>query len=131
MEEIIKKAIEGGWGIPKHVTILEMDADHAAAGKFFVKFYGTETDTFSYNTYQVLMDDLFWQALSKACGWKENYFYTVVCAHGEGREYWFGSDCKNELPEWLEKSMIFHELNLTKGFDAAVEWLEDLIKKEV
>lgn len=60
-------------------------------------------------------DPLFWQALGKACGWEGKD--TVI-------EYspWV-------IPMWQYNALRFHEINLTQGWDAAVEWLTNLIKE--
>lgn len=115
MENIIKKAIEGGYnGYPKPFCI--------ECGNYEAPSENTKSNN-------MFLDPLFWQALGKACGWKENTFYGVVCCVGEGEEYWFGSDTKNEKSDWLKYSIYFHEINLTEGWDKAVEYLENLINQ--
>ena len=90
MENIIKKAIEGGWVNVKGATeeqikvVLEVELK---------------------NPYRIVCDHLFWQALGKACRWN-----------------WL--DKRN----WKYFAIHFHEINLTQGWDKAVEYLEDLIK---
>lgn len=54
-----------------------------------------------------LLDPLFWQALEKSRKPYEDSF-------GMG--------------DWKKLALKFHEINLTQGWDKAVEWLEDLIK---
>jgi len=83
MENIIKKAIEGGYTWEVRGTVTRSEA---------------------------ILDQLFWQALGKACGWSEFY-----------RE-------ETGYSEWLHNAIKFHEINLTQGWDKAVEYLEDLIK---
>lgn len=85
-------------------------------------------DISSYDSiYQTFMTRQFWQALGKACGWEENHFSVIIFAE-RLEEYWIDETYQNNLPEWLKKSIEFHEINLTQGFDKAVKWLEELIK---
>lgn len=81
MENIIKKAVEGGY----HHTL-------AIQGKQY--------------TYLVC-DPIFWQALGKSCGWREEPALKQ---------------------NWEFIALSFHEINLTEGWDKAVKYLEDLIK---
>lgn len=64
-----------------------------------------------------VIDPLFFQALGKACGWKLGQGYL---SHALGLEY-------GEKLE-LNYAIRFHKLNLTEGFDSAVEWLEEQVK---
>lgn len=60
---------------------------------------------------EYVCDPLFWQSLGKACGWcieRESYMQFI--------------------PQWRDYALRFHEINLTEGWDAAVKWLNDLIK---
>jgi hypothetical protein len=114
MENIIKKAVEGGWGNIGSASITRIDCDSADIdGKFYIHFWeNVQSDMFSYNTFQVFCDPLFWQALGKACGWKGEKFFNG-----------------NLEDEWMENAIKFHKTNLTKGFQPAVEWLEQVIKE--
>jgi len=112
MENIIKKAQKGGY----------------KEGCKLVKFYVYSFTHLSPNGFNELeirysdmfMGHLFWQSLSKACGW---HFCRV---HTCGAEEEICSETGHD--EWVEKSLRFHEINLTEGWDAAVSWLENLIK---
>ena len=68
---------------------------------------------------QIVLDHLFWQALSKACGWEE-------------KDYDFYETLKEQKPFFVKTStyyaLRFHEINLTEGWDKAISFLEDLIK---
>ena len=98
MEDIIKKAIEGGY--PEHTI-----------------YHLTRLDNFV----QVL-DPLFFQAIGKACGW---YDHRMKGSRGECLEC--GAP---QCPiEWIENGKKFHEINLTQGWNEAIAWLDDLIKK--
>lgn len=72
----------------------------------------------SYSQYQnrIVLDPLFWQALCKDMNqgmWRSSYT-------GEGRYM-------KSAPRWLWESMNFHEINLTEGWDKAVQYLESII----
>ncbi len=106
METIIKKAIEGGY--PDVLAL-----------------YGT-----SDAMYRVTVcEPKFWQALGKACGWEmdKNIF-------GLGSDR-LSKDEKNYSSfsftgkRWIYCAMCFHEINLTEGWDRAVEWLGGVIEK--
>lgn len=56
--------------------------------------------------YRVVCNPLFWQALAKACGWTNN----------------------EKVKVWKFNAHEFHEINLTEGWDKAVEYLLELIK---
>lgn len=62
-----------------------------------------------------VLDPLFWQALGKACGW------------GNKRTYNQADQLEVES-YWKMYALRFHEINLTEGWDKAVEYLENLIK---
>lgn len=92
MQEIIKKAIEGGY----KTFLSPVDVD----------FPRCKTLRES-----MCMDKDFWVSLGKACGW------------GIDRESYM-----QFIPQWRDYAIRFHEINLTEGWDAAVSWLNDLIK---
>jgi hypothetical protein len=100
MNEIIKKAIEGGWmsDYPNFDRLRISPAYYEFwDNKGVSKRVGTEGD--------ILLDPLFWQALGKACGW--------------------GDVTKDK--DWLANALEFHEINLTEGWDKAVEYLTSII----
>lgn len=72
-------------------------------------------------TARMVCDPLFWQALCKACGWddKETGFYFKEINE---------KDSIVILDEFVNISLKFHEINLTQGFDKAVEWLAEQVK---
>lgn len=59
------------------------------------------------------MDSSFWQALGKACGWDWGY------CKDEDSEY------NNHCTKCIHRR--FHEINLTEGFDKAVDYLKKLL----
>ena len=95
MQEIIKKAIDGGW-----------DKDNA-------RVYDCDGHDSQHIDELMLMDKTFWQSLGKTCGWNDESLWRA------------GIDGS---AEWYLRAMSFHEINLTEGWDKAVEWLNDLIK---
>lgn len=106
MENIIKKAIEGKYKFNNKEIIYEPVYKHIVALSS-----QDNGDIVSFGL--IVLDPLFWQALGKACGWEMEKIYT-----GEFSSF-------NE-PEC--QAIRFHEINLTQGFDKAVDWLEELIK---
>lgn len=108
MQDIIKKAIEGGYDdLPPFF--------YSAFGEQIPKANIPKLTFYSY-----ILDPLFWQALGKACGWNEEPVDKIYSNESMMRSFL--------VPEWLHISMRFHEINLTQGWDKAVEYLEDLIK---
>lgn len=105
MEEIIKKAIDGGW-------------DKANA-----RVYDCDGHDSQHVDELMLMDKTFWQSLGKACGWHYCRFHSFM---GKDSEVEVCHDCTHD--EWCKKALRFHEINLTEGWDKAVKWLNDLIK---
>lgn len=101
MNEVIKKAIEGGFDFERFRD--EQDTGRAAKAR-------------------IVLDPLFWQSLGKACRWGEHtyYLYCPLCNDVAGDE--------PRLFTWEYHAFRFHEINLTESFEKAVEYLEDLIK---
>lgn len=99
MQEIIKKAIEGGWKPGYKNSSKE---EHLY---FVIHDYEAPTEQ------EIVCDPIFWQSLGKACGWEE--------AHKENNF---------SKAEWVYQGRMFHEINLTEGWNRAVEYLNELIK---
>jgi len=107
MENIIKKAIEGGYA---------SDRPDYARQHLITGFEGD----FRF----MILDPLFWQSLGKACRNLEGHTTLcphLVCSMDKGIE--------NSLPKWKYCAIRFHEINLTESFEKAVEYLENLIKE--
>jgi len=109
MQEIIKKAQEGGFNayIP-----LEKYQGHCFKCEY-------------------VCDPLFWQSLGKACGWMG--YQCVNCGYKHFSTFGFSECCQfwssaKTRDRWQYEALKFHEINLTEGWDAAVSWLNDLIK---
>ena len=115
MQNIIQKAIEGGW--------------KSVCGNCQESWFGHKQTRIG-NRYCMALPDLhktvcdpsFWQSFGKACGWEKTMF-CAVCGNGTGID----SD-ERFMPEWQYHALRFHEINLTEGWDKAVAYLEDLIK---
>ena len=60
-------------------------------------------DTEGLSDAEMVLNPRSFQAVGKVENWKENHFFAVIYAKGEGEEYWFDSNCKNDEPEWKEK----------------------------
>lgn len=93
MEDIIKKAQEGGYKVSNtHIVMFRGDT----------------------------MNPLFWQALGKSCGWRE-----PVTANGVGAV----KGMQNKNISWeTAHALRFHEINLTEGWQSAVEYLQEVTK---
>lgn len=84
--------------------------------------------------YQIItMESSFWQALGKACGRESG---CNVCLNELGNyASGYSSECKNpkehltkgHVYPYIINALKFHEINLTQGFDKAVEYLQELI----
>lgn len=119
MENIIKKAIEGGWNprpekvLPTLMAIYpsDYDGEFAMFSTAFKEKGKANGRTFSLYLTQIVSDSSFWQALGKSCGWyaKDTNIY------------------HDNPAQWLVESLRFHEINLTQSWEKAVEWLENLI----
>jgi len=106
MEEVIKKAMEGGFIYSKGHTKKEMD---------------WIINLFSENKYEVVCNPLFWQALGKSCGWEKH----------PKRQVEFHQPLSSFTQTGIEKyhALRFHEINLAEGWDKAVDYLSSLIKE--
>lgn len=102
MEEIIKKAIEGGYKKER--------------------YYFDENGNWDWEPAEVMfMKSLFWKALGKACGW--------IDKDGNSIAKYINNDPKHTKREmWLYYSLKFHEINLTQGFNKAIKYLQEIIK---
>ncbi len=111
METLIQKSIEGGY-IPKTFSF------NANKKEEKPKPILTDSD---------LMHPLFWQALSKACGWKVVYGKCDSCfLTGFGTRL---PQCTCAIDSWKKIALRFYDINLTEGFDKAIEWLTNLVKE--
>lgn len=125
MENIIKKAIEGGWNAMRPekeatVTFRMFTETEYGNGAVFIETTFVEDDkdngrNITLRSEEVFCDPLFWQALQKSCEWKD----ADRCG-----------SCGDEVVDmgWRYHGIHFMEINLSEGFQSAVEWLENIIK---
>lgn len=111
MEDIIKKAIEGGYE--------RTDKNYfAPMGRF-------DCDA-------IVLDPLFWQALGKSCGWdRSDKGLCQITLKWEKLNPAFYADClhhREATMSWYLAGKTFHETNLNSGWDSAVAYLTNLIK---
>lgn len=109
METIINKAIEGRWnprGWKNSELVTTINAVYLAC------FKSPHKEEIDMKFQEIVLDPLFWQALSKACGWEDESLWRAEI---------------NGSAEWYLRAMCFHEINLTQGFDKGVKWLEELV----
>lgn len=102
MEEIIKKAIEGGYKVNGHPLR-----------------WNEKTKSLMY---PMILDPLFWQSLGKACGWEGEEIRMHLGERGISSAY-FGKH-----HEYIYQATKFHIINLTEGWDKAVEYLTETIR---
>lgn len=77
LQQAIEKAIEGGYlnnFTDDGSKVIDIKDEDTADGKISIAFYLRETDRFYFNKYKICSDPLFWQALGKSMGWKEEYY---------------------------------------------------------
>ena len=118
MENILKKAVTGGWNGKPAFNGIAVNTKNIQAQLFlhgnFVKVW--------------FCDPLFWQALSKACGWGiqiGDYKGDVHVNHQHNN----GKCTEMCVVPSVKNALYFHEINLTEGFEKAVEYLENLINE--
>lgn len=133
MNQIIQKAIEGGWGR----NTLKVSGYRKPSGMPMEVQLHLENDKSGYwetvSYYEIVCDSSFWQALGKACGWYEFLDHECKYAPKGGGNYFDRCDkCKERFDEnkmsWKKNALRFHEINLTEGWDKAIKYLEELIK---
>lgn len=112
MENIIKKAIEGGL-YEKYLPEITINNDG-----LWINFTAGDNDRVLHQS-DIILDPLFWQALGKSCVEKRRWRRDL-------REN--GREGLPDTPAWLFHAKHFHEINLTEGWSKAVAYLEGLIK---
>lgn len=119
IEEIIKKAVEGGWINLGNSSITKIDCENAQlTGKFHIHIFDMESDIFSYNLFEMFCDKCFWQALFPDNTKKGD----VYVPDFKNLEFERGK-------RWIFESLLFDKLNLTESFSAAIDYLFNLITK--
>lgn len=71
-EQVIEKAIEGGWK-PIHKMEALHTINYSEWGRPSVGFWYKNGNGDSWGIGEIFMDTSFWRALGKAMGWKENW----------------------------------------------------------
>lgn len=133
MENIIKKAIEGGYDIYYQFMCGDDIPTYLS------------NDNFTKDKYQIFCDPLFWSALAKSCGWKKyiwlsypDYTYDSYSIKEFTDDDNFSPDSIGRMGEckyaaryitYLHYAHCFHDINLTKSWDESVSWLSNLIKE--
>lgn len=137
MENIIKKAIEGGWiKSPYSFQFKEILGDNSRGYTVVIRFImdkGMPSDSF-YHLEWILMQASFWQALSKSCNWAERICFACGCymvttiSDQEGLWTCSSSRCRkiDGRLGWHHHAMAFHSINLTDSWENAVKYLEEI-----
>jgi hypothetical protein len=110
MEEIIKRAIEGGYDNEMGLFNLP---DYSPYDKRLI--------------YAVLTNDPdYFKALGKACGWEKMVGEDIKLYKQD-----FADILEHRILSsgWIVYSLRFHEINLTKGWEKAVEYLKSIVVK--
>lgn len=103
MQEIIKKAIDGGWKPFQKSQFLHLQNPERPMSSYSVQIL----DQFS-------LDPNFWKCLGKACGWGDYAPYNTPLS-------------EIKLNSWRWFGIEFHIRNLDGGFDKAIDWLKTQI----
>lgn len=111
IQKIIEKSIEGGWKLKDHFVVYG-GCDEFNSPKYKPVFE------------KIICDTSFWKALGKAMGWTEHTYY-LHCPICEDIP-----DGEPRLFTWNYHSIEFFQINLTQGFDEAVDYLYKLIFNE-
>lgn len=113
MEQIIKKAIEGGW---------KPEIIHTYEQKLTTRIH-VMGDVYDLPIYSIIFDPLFFQALGKACGWNDENKFRMI----GGVAHKINMETGKYIPIWIYHAIKFHEINLTQGWSEAVAYLEDIV----
>lgn len=98
-EEIIKCAVGGGYDIGYNFTFVKNSSSH-------IRLFICDSKK------SFVLDPNFWEAIGRAKGWEEEYFEK----YGIETKFFF-----------LGYAMEFMEINLTQGWQPAIEYLYSLI----
>lgn len=138
MENIIKKAIEGGW---KPCDLIskwnKCEIDYNKIGREEGVWLKNPEGDGCFQTYtQTVLDPLFWQSLGKACEWGRLHcrnckqFANPVRKNENDPEY-YADCCKRKRLDYGKSyvliAMDFYKINLTEGWDKAVAYLREII----
>lgn len=127
MENIIKKAIGVGWEPNYGATTVLNSVLHFCDDGSILATDERGKILEIYDKSKIVLDPLFFQALGKACVWTEDIeVFAPSNAVKEG--FTVGTGIHWQETNWKYKALRFHEINLTQGWDKAVEYLEEIIK---
>lgn len=118
MEDIIKKAIEGGY---KHPQCYQFSFNEANRGTDW-KWSGEKSIRTVFEMFCI--DPLFWKTLGNACGWGGSFIFCEKCKMDSVREY----ECHHKRIDYTKHALRFHEINLTESWEKAVEYLTEVTK---
>lgn len=123
IEEIIKKAIEGGYGkeTESHPEFIIWEGVR--------EWFGGSNSAMR----NLSLDPLFFQALGKACGWdRECYICKAKESTGEHELVCSKAGWNDKVDKYgiINTALRFHEINLeTQDFWKAIDYLFNLITK--
>lgn len=120
MEDIIKLAIEAGWKPKGAPEFLELRMSGSVA-VFITRYLDGGYNSIDYRKEEIVCDRTFWKSLNQACGWKT---FTLEDGTQSNRVF---DDGRNWIETWKGYALKFMEINLTEGWDAAIEYLSTLI----
>lgn len=132
MEQIIKKAIEGGYEPFKTVKMEDLDCSvidfQTFACNIKPKNGAVARGICSINIYRIVADPLFWQALGKACGWEsKQHPHARISLGFEYDQPITEALVQKRIHAHVYHALRFHEINLTEGWEKAVEYLKEII----
>lgn len=113
MEQIIKKAIEGGYKYncsPKGWNPIGdgMTCNFTGANSQWACWNRDDNDsTICVDHTETILDPLFWQSLGKACRWDKQMDQSIVSLNTRSKVY---------MPIWKIRALSFHEINLNDTF---------------
>lgn len=106
MENIIRKAIEGGWEGHAQPEPIDIELVQFEFGR------------------SIVLDPLFWQALEKGTKWNTGMWAAIPGFTNLGR---YTANPQVKKPRWFIEAMNFQEINLTESWESAIKYLEDLL----
>lgn len=104
-EEIIKCAVGGGYDIGYNFTFVKNSSSH-------IRLFICDSKK------SFVLDPNFWEAIGRAKGWENGEEY-----NGSNYETSYQGECKTN-------ALRFHEINLTQGWQPAIEYLYSLTKTQ-
>lgn len=136
MEQLIKKAIEGGWGGSSGFHDIKYpQTKKQREGLLRLlddKYPSSKVILIENLMHNGVLDPLFFQALGKSCGWAKDSAPYICKDCGVigvgGSNHMNACKIKKRHYSWKQYALRFHEINLTEGWSAAVNYLEKVTK---